>query len=113
MTMKDALRLAERVLRLNRKMSPAPWTEDDGNVFSRPLSDQRHAAIMRRMSGSNEPHPDDVNDDHGGKPLGWICSTQQAQPNFDIDARGLAEMRNAAPMLAAALRESLKPGGRK
>ena len=84
--------------------SPLPWVEDDGNVFSKPLSEARVATIMRRLEGSTEPHPDHDRD----WPDGWICGTHQATPSFDEDCEFIVRAVNAAPRLTAALRVALK-----
>lgn len=66
--------------------TPGPWIEDDGNVFSVPLNEERWATIERRLGG-DEPHPDG---EQRGEPLGWICGTQQGQPKFDEDCEFIA-----------------------
>jgi hypothetical protein len=77
--------------------TPGPWSEDDGNIFSEELSAQRHEAIVRRLAGSKEPHPDGGL----GQPMGFIASTTQEQPNFDADADFIAHARTDVPKLLA------------
>lgn len=88
--------------RLETAATPGPWTEDDGNVFSKPLSRQREKAIMRRVRGDESvPHPDDGR----RAPLGWVCGTRQEQDNYDADCELIAKARSALPDLLAAARE--------
>lgn len=85
-------RLAE-LRELLAKATPGPWDEDDGNIFSRPLSNERHAIIMRRIQGEDIPHPD------GDEPMGYVASTGQVQPNFENDAALIPAAVNALPAL--------------
>lgn len=86
--------------------TPGPWAEDDGHIFSRPLTYERHAAIMRRMAGSPEPHPDGDRD----APLGAVATCSQDFPNFEADSEFIAAARSDVPALVAeveALRSQL------
>jgi hypothetical protein len=84
--------------------TPGPWAEDDGNVFSRPLADERHAIIMRRMDGEDVPHPD------RGRthPLGWVASTEQATERSDADAHLIASAPRWLAELVAAYQDALR-----
>ena len=77
-----------------------PWVEDDGNVFSEPLSNERISVIQRRLNGEDVAHPDTDRDN----PLGWICSTEQGQPNFIADGDFICVSRTAIPELIAEVR---------
>lgn len=81
-----------------KKATPLPWSEDDGNIFSQPLGTIRHEAIMKRVNGDKSiPHPDKGLEN----PLGWVATTQQAQPNFENDSCFIVEAVNAIPELLA------------
>ena len=95
----DVAKLIAETRELDAKATAGPWSDDDGNVFSVPLSERREAAILRRMKGSDEPHPDgDWNN-----PLGWVCGTEQSTERFESDSRLIARYRTLAPQLADAL----------
>lgn len=97
--MTDVAKLIAETRELDAKATEGPWSDDDGNVFSVPLSERREAAILRRMKGSDEPHPDgDWNN-----PLGWVCGTEQSTERFESDSRLIARYRTLAPQLADAL----------
>lgn len=84
------------VRKLDHEATERPWSEDDGNVFSKPLSDRRHGLVMRRVAGEDVPHPDE-----GRKnPLGFVCTTEQSTDRSDADARCIAHFRSSAPALA-------------
>ena len=94
--MTDVAKLIAETRELDAKATAGPWSDDDGNVFSVPLSERREAAILRRMKGSDEPHPDgDWNN-----PLGWVCGTEQSTERFESDSRLIARYRTLAPQLA-------------
>lgn len=80
---------------LHAKATPGPWTEDDGNLFSKPLSDFRHEQCMRIVQGEAIPHPDEGLDE----PLGFVAKCFQTSPNFEADAEFLAALVTAAPEL--------------
>jgi len=86
----------KEIKELCNKATEGPWKEDDGNIFSEPLSKQRQTIIMRIIKGEKDlPHPDDGLDN----PLGWIASTEQGQPNFENDAEFIANAREIIPFL--------------
>lgn len=80
--------------------TPGPWSEDDGNVFSTPLSERRHEIIMRRIHGEDIPHPDH-DEPH---PMGFVCTTTQETANFDNNADFIAHARTDVPRLVAEVR---------
>ncbi len=81
-----------------------PWTSDDGNVFSGPLSDERDAIIMRRLAGEDIPHPDRAGG-YESAPLGYVCGAMQCQPNTDADENFIREARTDVPAMAREIRE--------
>lgn len=85
----------KRLRKLLGEASPLPWTTDDGNVFSSPLTKARHKMIMAILQGQDVPHPDE----HGEYPLGFVCSTTQTRDNFQADEQLIAAAVNALPML--------------
>jgi len=89
----------ERLRVLLAAATPGPWGTDDGNIFSRPLSDEREAVIMRRMAGEDVAHPDEDLDE----PLGFVAKCPQTCPNFDADEAIIAAAVNALPGLLDAL----------
>lgn len=89
--------------------SPGPWTEDDGNIFSKPLSDIRHKNVMDRLQKKNVPDLDQIHEEEGySAPLGWIAGTEQAQPKFEEDTQLIVLMRNILPELIDFVEENLK-----
>lgn len=97
--MTDPQALAAEALALCAAATPGPWSEDDGNVFSTPLSREREDVIMRIIAGEALVHPDDGL----REPIGWVASTGQDQPNFESDAAFIARMRTLGPELADAV----------
>lgn len=71
---------------LAKAATPGPWSEDDGNIFSVPLSKQREEVIMRIVRGEDIPHPDE--DRH--HPLGFLATTTQDTDNFPANAAFIA-----------------------
>ena len=75
-----------------------PWVEDDGNIFSKPLSNLRHEQIQLRLNGDkNIPHPDRDRT----HPLGFVATTTQETDNFENDAAFITVSRSAMPRLIA------------
>lgn len=74
--------------KLAKAATEGPWTSDDGNIFSKPLSKKRQDAIIARMQDRSLPHPDAGSVD--GSPLGFVASTGQDQPNFQNDEAHIA-----------------------
>ncbi len=84
--------------------SPAPWSEDDGNVFSKPRSDERHKAIRAKRGGKAKrtEHPRNENDDY---PWGYVGKFPQGVADFEANALATCALRNAAPALVRRVRE--------
>lgn len=86
-----------------RAVSPLPWSYDDGNVFSSPLSDERKRIIMRMIESgdrSNESHPDRPYEPH---PMGYLGTFPQDTENGDANSEGVAAVMSAAPDLIMAV----------
>jgi len=77
--------------RLAKAASPGHWIEDDGNIFSKPLSDERERRINAMILDRSLPHPDD---DKGldGYPLGFIAKVPQFTVNFEGDINYIAAL---------------------
>lgn len=60
-----------------------PWTHDDGNIFSKPLSSARHAAIADAIKNSTAFEQDDWED-------GFIAKCDQDLANFEADSEFIA-----------------------
>jgi hypothetical protein len=91
----------DKLEKLDREGSLAPWVEDDGNIFSSPLSRKRHQIIMKRVEGEDLPHPDEGKD----HPLGFVGSVPQFTENFQQDLDLIVEARNSLPKLTQRIRE--------
>jgi hypothetical protein len=75
-----------------------PWTEDDGNIFSKPLSRLRREQIQLRLNGDKSiPHPDEGRT----QPLGFVATTTQETDNFENDAAFIQKARSVVPRLIA------------
>lgn len=84
----------KRLRKLLKRGSPRPWCEDDCNIFSKPMSDERHEAVMKIMRGEL---PDDADParrcaDHV---YGFVATTEQVQPRAWEDAALIFEAVNA------------------
>lgn len=104
----DLAKLEELCDRLEKRRNAAtrgPYVEDDGNVFSKPLGDERQTIIMaaleagKSLSGTGE-HPDDSYGDH---PMGYICTFPQTKQG-DADSAAFVATMNALPALLSASR---------
>lgn len=82
---------------LYKKTSPGPWGEDDCNIFSCPLADARHNAIIAKIEGKPF-NKDALHLD------GFVATTEQRHEQSDDDAAFITAIANAAPKLFAELR---------
>lgn len=79
----------EKLERLAKAASPGPWSEDDGNIFSAPLSDERSRIIRQRLDGIDVPHPDEA-PELDGYPLGFVAKVPRFTVNFENDTAFIA-----------------------
>lgn len=86
--MSDAIAKLRKLL---EQATPGPWVEDDGNVFSAPISNANYElrSLARRDSKPQSPQGYD----------GEVAKCSQQLPNFAADAEFIAAMRNALPAL--------------
>lgn len=92
--------MADKIAELRALLAAAakgPWAEDDGNIFSRPLSEARTASLVRRYAGLEwGAHPDAGH----RAPLCCIATTNQAHDErSDADAALICAAVNALPAL--------------
>lgn len=74
-----------------------PWGWDDGNVFCKPLSDARHAAVVAYCE--REPSARDPNASFDMDPRESVASCPQDNPDHDINQRFIAAARTDVPAL--------------
>lgn len=95
----NPLDLAE-LRRLLAEASPLPWSCDDGNVFSSPLSEERHRIVMLQIKNGadDSEHPDRPYKPHS---MGYLGTFPQDTENGDANSEAVAAVMSAAPALLA------------
>lgn len=86
------------------KASPLPWCEDDGNLFSKPISDARMDRIMARIESRTTRDGENDGELHDG----FVAKCPQDLPNFVADAYFIEAAVNALPAFLELAKAAVK-----
>lgn len=92
---KNKLKILKRYL---RQVSPLPWSYDDGNLFSVPLSKERERIIVAQIESRavNAEHPDRDYEPHS---MGYLGTFPQDTDKSDENSECVAAVMSVAPEL--------------